>query len=223
MKRISPVLCLCVLPVLAIAGDDRLSAGLRQTLAAMEDGGGSVGEMVVNEIRDRRIAVIFQRQEPASTYEVARDKTVAIYLSDALPPEPRILAPLIAREIGLLTVSSMIESAESHYMWHSLMARAWRELGGEPRTLPIIDEDSGYKNEAMAGEIALWLRARYDLSAVSRFHGVRTIAELKGEIAGKISAGDDVFRNQMILYWLERDEEVFRSFLQKEREWILSR
>lgn len=153
---------------------------VQSTLDAMADGN-PAGEEAVAYLREAGIRVtIAAQQEPAKVVTLS-DGTRNLRLSSALPKYPRALAPHIAREAMELKLASMPDSAEREYMIRSSVARAWLELGGERKGLPVIEPIIGYRNAALAEYMAPWVdnRAEMALYRIAQLTGKPELAAIE--------------------------------------------
>ena len=138
---------------------------LRNTLAYMYRGGrvgGGVGKMLKNSnarIEFRKQAVASSYECPSKWVDMHEGCPMTIFISESVPLSPRVLAPLLAREAVKFMpgVSDIMTSAQRSYMGLSIEVRTWLEMGGRADLLPLIDVESGYKDEDMAAKLKIWL------------------------------------------------------------------
>lgn len=130
------------------------AAAVERALVAMNDGP-EAGGKVVEYIRANGVSVSMQNQAEAVKTTVANGK-IAITLAASLPLYPRVLAPLIAKEVASLMLADMPACAERSYMRRATAGRVWAELGGEASKLPVIEGLTGDKVPAVSEEISLW-------------------------------------------------------------------
>jgi hypothetical protein len=129
-------------------------AAIERAIVAMNDGP-EAGGAVVAYLRANGIEVKSATQAEAVKTVVENGKTV-IRISDAMPSYPRVIAPLIAKEVAAKMFSDMPACAERSYMRRGTVARVWLELGGDVTKLPVIETLSGDKVSALSDEIAPW-------------------------------------------------------------------
>lgn len=173
------------------------AAAIEQTFTAINDGP-EVGGQVHDYIKERRISVVYA---PLAGGVVVPEKTA---------PFPRAIAPILARYAAEKTFADMPECSEKQYMIHSWEARAWIELGGDPKALPVIEHLAGYKDVELSGRIQRWLAA----DAVKRIGdatGTKSIQWLENEA-----------RSEEELKKLDEALRRYVKFRQEEREWLLS-
>jgi hypothetical protein len=157
----------------AQAARDR-SRALEAALTAMNDGP-EAGGKVVAYLNDRKVEVSFADQAEAAKTAVVDGRTV-IVLSSSLPAHPRVYAALIASEAAKGMFADMPACAERAYMISATAARAFTELGGEMKTLPVVDGDTVV---AVGAAVAAWdADAQTALYALSRLEGVDELPAL---------------------------------------------
>jgi len=180
----------------AIAAAARVRA--RETaLTAMRDGV-QAGGTVTRLLDEKRIEVGFSAQaEPVKT--VVSAGTVKILLSDSLPAHPRVYAALIAAEAAKQLYSEMPACAERSYMRAATAARAFAELGGDFKSLPVVDGD---RVDAVKAAVAAWTTdAQTALHEAGRADGVALLADLprpSGSKAADFEAADRKFIDFLI-------------------------
>ncbi len=130
------------------------AAAVERAMVAMNDGP-EAGGKVVEYIRANGVSISVKDQPEAVKTVVAHGRT-SITLSSSLPMYPRVLAPLIAKEVAALMLADMPACAERSYMRRAIAGRVWTELGGEPSKLPVIEALTGDKVSAVSDEIAPW-------------------------------------------------------------------
>lgn len=155
--------------------DAARARALQSALVAMNDGP-EAGGAVTRLLDEKGITVAFAAQtEPARTATIA-GKTV-ITLSETLPAHPRVYAPLIAAEAAKGMFADMPASAERSYMRRAIAARVFAELGGEFKSLPVVDGDAA---PAVKAAVAAWLTdAQTALQDAGRADGVPSLSDLK--------------------------------------------
>jgi hypothetical protein len=179
---------------------------LDSTLVAMNDGPEAAGR-VMRLLEEKKIDVHLATQvEPVKLGAV--DGRAAILLSDALPAHPRVYAPLIAAEAAKLMYDDMPASAERSYMRMATAARAFAELGGEFKTLPVVDGD---RVDAVDDAVGLWAQgAQRALGALARDAGLPTIPDLQQKASDpKAAAALDAANSRFTAFLMdERDARV---------------
>lgn len=130
------------------------AAGVERAMVAMNDGP-EAGGKVVEYIRANGVSVSVKDQAEAVKTVVAKGRA-SITLSSSLPMYPRVLAPLIAKEVAALMLADMPVCAERSYMRRAIAGRVWTELGGEPSKLPVVEPLTGDKVSAVSDEITPW-------------------------------------------------------------------
>lgn len=140
----------------------------------------------------------------------AEDHGVVPKLSASLPDYPRVLAPLIARAVSVPMYADMPDCSEKEYMRLSLETRSWLELGGDKGSLPIIEPQNGYEDQAMADRFNIWLKSGSE-SALEKI-GQATKTESVLDLQAKE-------KDQAKLKALEAANKRFTDFLMAEHEW----
>lgn len=130
------------------------AAAVERAMVAMNDGP-EAGGKVVEYIRANAVSVSVKDQ-PEAVKTVLTKGLAAITLSASLPMYPRVLAPLIAKEVAALMLADMPACAERSYMRRAIAGRVWTELGGEPSKLPVVEPLTGDKVSAVSDEITPW-------------------------------------------------------------------
>lgn len=175
----------------ARAASDR-SRALQTALVAMNDGP-EAGGAVMRLIEEKKISVELATQ-PEAAKTVTDAGRVVIRLSDALPAHPRVYAPLVAAEAAKLMLADMPASAERSYMRGAIAARAFAELGGSFKSLPVVDGD---RADAVKDAVAAWTAdAQTALNEAGRADGVPLLADIKpadAKAAADVSAADRRF------------------------------
>ncbi|MFI5347564.1 MAG: hypothetical protein ACHQ51_14410 [Elusimicrobiota bacterium] len=147
---------------------------LQSALTAMNDGpeaGGAVSRL----LDEQGITVEFAAQPEAAVTVTAGGKTT-IRLSDTLPAHPRVYAPLIAAEAAKRMFSGMPACAERSYMRAATAARVFAELGGDFKSLPVVDGDNA---DAVKASVWAWTTdAQTALEAAGRKDGVPYLADV---------------------------------------------
>lgn len=129
----------------------KMNVALDTAMTDMNDGP-EIGGQVVSFVRDHKVEVRFEDQQPLS-----RTDGKAIVLDVKMSAYPRAIGPRVAWEAAPMMLADMPECAEKEYMRRSIAARVWLELGGEPSKLPVIEPLSGDKDPELAREMKLWL------------------------------------------------------------------
>lgn len=206
------------------ASEARRRRALATTLTAMNDGV-PVGESIVSYIRAKKIVVDFDKVEGLSGTVFDPQQGTIVSLGSALPAYPRVYAPRIAREVSALMLSDMSESAEKEYMRRSLEVRSWIELGGDPKTLPVIEYLAQYEDAALAAEFKLWLDhdSQTALHKIGKAAGKRILPDLIDELNNYLRAArmSPETRKQKEAEWaaLEAANTRFVDFLFDEMMW----
>jgi len=150
---------------------------LDATLVAMNDGV-DAGGRVTAVLNENKIAVRLAKQSEAVKTVVEGGKT-EIRLSDALPAHPRVYVPLIASEAAKLMYADMPACAERSYMRKATVARAFYELGGEFKELPLVDGD---RVDAVKAAVSAWTDGTESaLDAAGEADGVPSIMDLEAK------------------------------------------
>jgi hypothetical protein len=124
---------------------------LDATLTAMNDGP-EAGGRVMRLLDEKKIDVYLATQTETVKRGVVNGRA-AILLSDALPPHPRVYAPLIAAEAAKEMYADMPDCAERAYMRGATAARVFAELGGDFKALPEVDGD---RVDAVKSAVSAW-------------------------------------------------------------------
>jgi hypothetical protein len=176
---------------------------LDAALVAMNDGP-EAGGLVLRALDEAKIGVSFATQDAAVATGVVNGKP-AILLSDALPAHPRVYAPLIAAEAAKGLFSDMPACAEREYMRAAIAARVFAELGGDFKSLPVVDGD---RVPAVRDAVAAWTQdAQTALETISKATGLLRIPDLQ-------SAARDAKQTAE----LDAANKSFVSFLIDERD-----
>lgn len=130
------------------------AAAVERAMVAMNDGP-EAGGKVVEYIRSNGISVSVKDQSEAVKTVLTKGRA-SITLSSSLPQYPRVLAPLIAKEIAALMLADVPVCSERSYMRRAIAGRVWTELGGEPSKLPVVEPLTGDKVSAVSDEITPW-------------------------------------------------------------------
>ncbi len=212
------MLCGLAAPVLAQSNAD---SHLRVTLEAMNDGPEVAGS-VVTYVKDKGVKFEFATQDVSSRLAFSGPKGAIIRLSSDLPDQPKILGPLIAREVSRLMYADMPDSAEKEYMRLSTQVRTWLELGGDKSALPLI---GGYKAEALSEEFKIWLNngSEAALEKVGKASQTKILPVLIDDFRQYMRAArftpEGYKRAQDKLAALEAGNKNFVNFLLAENEW----
>ncbi len=136
---------------------------LSAVYVAMNDAPG-VAQDVYDVIQDLSISASFAYMTPPFAggpaplvFSWEHDGNFEIMINDDVPAEPQAVAPLLAREVAPIILKDMPECAEKSYMLRSYEVRAWREMGGSPESLPVIEAKTGFKDDRLAADFKLWL------------------------------------------------------------------
>ncbi|MBI3553112.1 MAG: hypothetical protein HY077_11410 [Elusimicrobia bacterium] len=179
------------------------SYALDAALTAMNDGV-EAGGRVVASLGERKLDVFFATQAEAVTTGAVNGRP-AILLSDALPPHPRVYAALIASEAAKGMYAGMPACAERAYMRSATAARVFAELGGDFKSLPVVDGD---KADAVAAAVSAWKDdAQTALERAGRAEGVPELPELQEKASDPKTAAA-----------LDAANRAFTAFLLDERE-----
>jgi hypothetical protein len=137
----------------------------------------------------------------------------AILLSDTLPPRPRVYAALIAAEAVKQMYEDMPACAERSYMRMATAARVFAELGGEFKTLPLVDGD---RVDAVKAAVGAWSGgAECALDALAQSDGVPTISELRQKAADpKTIAALDAANTRFTAFLMD-ERDARRDALQR--------
>ena len=191
----------------AKAGDRALAAAL----AAMNDGS-EAGGRVMSLLQEQAIGVHLATQaEPVKKGVV--DGRAAILLSDVLPAHPRVYAPLIAAEAAKLMYADMPACAERSYMRMATAARAFAELGGEFKALPVVDGD---RVDAVKAAVGLWSDgAESALDALAQSEGLSTIPDLKHKTADPKTVAALDAANSRFTAFLSDERDARQGALQR--------
>lgn len=175
-----------------------------QTLTAMADGPEMSGQ-VAEYIRAMDVKVEFAAQPARSATKAGR-----IVLSEKLPLYPRVLGPLLAREAALMMLADMPDCAEKHYMRRSYEVRSWLDLGGTAKSLPVIEELAGYKDEGLSADFKVWLDNGAEM-ALEKI-GQATKTEIIPALLDKAKTPEEKSA-------LEKANKRFVDFLINENDW----
>ena len=204
---------------------------LHRTLLAMNDGP-EIGGQVVQAIKDNGTLIDFRKQPQSSVlacptgwvdeHEGCRR---VLYISESVSLYPRVLAPLIAREMAKLMVGDMMDCAERRYMERSIEVRSWLELGGDKTRLPIIEPLDEYTDAALTKEFKVWLdnkseMALYRIGEETKTKDLPTLMSETDAQLAKLPANDP---GREMLLSIRKDEEIankrFVAFLLAENDW----
>ncbi|MCX5794578.1 MAG: hypothetical protein NTY77_03670 [Elusimicrobia bacterium] len=202
-----------------------------RALLAMNDGP-EIGGQVVAAVRDKGTLIDFRKQSqssvmdcPAGAVDPHEGCARVLYISDTVSLYPRVLAPLIAREMAKLMVGDMMDCAERRYMERSIEVRSWLELGGDRTRLPVIEPLDGYADAALAKEFKVWLDNKSEMALYRIAQETKTselpdlMAETDAQLA-KLQANDPA--REMLLS-IRKDEDIankrFVAFLLAENDW----
>lgn len=204
--------------------DQRLRA-LQTALIAMNDGN-EIGTQIVDFIKSADVRIEFRKQAAPSSLVLEKGAKPLVCLSEDLPLYPRVLAVYVARETSKLMLDAMVDSAEKEYMKLSLTLRAWLELGGSAKRLPVIEPLNGYADKDLAADFSLWLQdpgSETALDRVGRKTKTEIIPVLQDQVAAEIrkrQPGDPTRRMlEKLQAGLEEDNRRFVTFLLAEHEW----
>jgi type II secretory pathway pseudopilin PulG len=111
------------------------------------------GSRVMSFLNDNKIDPYLATQAEPVKRGVVNGRA-AILLSDALPVRPSVYAALIAAEAAKLMYADMPDGPERSYMRMATAARAYAEMGGEFKTLPMIGEDKVIAVQSAVGSWA---------------------------------------------------------------------
>jgi hypothetical protein len=147
---------------------------LETTLTAMRDGV-EAGGAVTRLLEEKKIDVEFATQAEAAK-TVSSAGSVKILISDAVPAHPRVYAALIAGQAVKQMFAEMPACAERSYMRGAVAARAFAELGGDFKSLPVVDGD---RVEAVKTAVSAWASdAQTALHEAGRADGAPLLADL---------------------------------------------
>lgn len=126
----------------------------------------AAGVAVMNYIKEHGVTIDFADQAEAAKTVVANGRTT-ILLSKSLPASTRVYAALIADETARLMYAYLPATAERSYRRSATAARAFSEIGGSFRDLPMVD---GVRVDAVKDAVYAWTtgsseQAIYDLAA----------------------------------------------------------
>jgi hypothetical protein len=163
-------------------------AVIEKVLTEMNDGN-EIGAIVVDQVRVSKLK---------------------IELDASLPDAPRVLAPLIAKAAAVDFLKIAPACSEAEYIRVSLEVRTWLELGGDKKTLPVIDPISGYKDQAMSDEFKLWLDngSEMALYKLGQKAGTKDLMELA-----------DAEKDPSKKRFLDEANKFFVQFLLTENNW----
>jgi len=160
--------CLIAAPVLAADGDENdffktLKAG-QEAVKAQQDAKkaaapASKAPAPKEDPRIEKTLVAMNDGNEVGTLiaDYVKTKNIKIKLDAKLPDYPRAVATAIAAQAVDVMFADMPDCAEKQYMGLSLGARAWLELGGDKKALPVIEPLAGYKDQILSDQFKLWL------------------------------------------------------------------
>jgi hypothetical protein len=181
------------------------------TLVAMNDGP-EAGGRVMRLLDEKKIDVYLATQTETVKRGVVNGRA-AILLSDALPPHPRVYAPLIAAEAAKLMYEDMPDCAERSYMRMATAARVYAELGGEFKTLPVVDGD---RVDAVKTAVGLWSDgAEGALDALAQSDHLPTIPDLQQKAADPKTVSALEAANSRFTAFLMDESDARRTALQR--------
>ncbi|MBI3552252.1 MAG: hypothetical protein HY077_07020 [Elusimicrobia bacterium] len=156
---LSALLCgLIAAPALALDGNDffqKLKAGGD---AVKEQQAGKAKPAKEQAKIDKVLSDMDDGNEVAGAVaQYVKDHGVKLSLDAKLPDYPRVLSIFIVEEVTPLMFADMPDCAEKHYMAVSLGTRTWLELGGDKKTLPVIEPLDGWKDQTLSDQFKLWL------------------------------------------------------------------
>ena len=214
ISLLAAALCALTLgPVLADDFADRLDIGegaIRKQQADYQaaKAAGQKSQAVI----DRTLEAMNDGNEVGTAVaEYVKDNKVVIQLDAALPDSPRVLAPLITNQVSSRMVGVIMPPcSEKEYVRLSIEVRAWIELGGDKKTLPVIEPITGYKDQAMSDRFKIWLdngseMALYRIGQAAKTESVMELMDKEKDPAQKEK--------------LETANKLFVVFLMTENEW----
>jgi hypothetical protein len=147
---------------------------------------------------------------------------ITIHLNQDLPRYPRVLSIPIAAEAFDLMHQDMPDSVEKAYMKASVIARAWIELGGDTKALPVIEPLTGYKNEEMAALLRQWVGKSMGtvMAELETQKGLKSLDQLIEQNQADLGSNDPHTRLMApdMRKRLQRAEAAFNRFISDERK-----
>ena len=223
----APVAASAAVPARVTTDDKDLSA----VYVAMNDAPG-VAKDVYDLITARKIAVSFAYMTPPfaggpapRSFSFETGGSTEIMINEEVPAEPQAVAPLLAREVAPLLLADMPECAEKSYMRRSYEVRAWREMGGSPAGLPVIEAKTGWSDQPLADAFKLWLDndAQTAVDKIGAAAGTKTIydqtVELNEQVKTMPPASRAYAEAQGALKKLAAADVRFVKFVLAEKDW----